>query len=382
MANQVKKKDNKKQQKSTQKRPNKKKVTKSKKEDNKKKIVLIPRKINTKLTKVIIFLFGILLIFSSYAWFSTNLNVKIKTFNMIITKNSDLTISFDGVNFSRDIEISKEVIYDNLGKTYPNHLSQWAENGLIPVSSPGITNSNTSLFDMYETNGVLYQRRAKDKGFLWTELSDQSEPREFNSYLAFDIFIKNETGSPVSDNLYFESSTRIVPAEDSSEEMMGLINSFRIGIVKVGSVDLDATVNEIQNISCNNSCQSIIFEPYSRVHTDLSIERAKKYDVDLVSGMTFPTYAYKKAGGPIYVANSISGSPNIDYEYFELQTTRDEDDYDDALFQIPNGITKARIYVWIEGQDIDSLETDSEGTEVEISIDFVKDTAGYAAFDE
>jgi hypothetical protein len=51
-------------------------------------------------------------------------------------------------------------------------------------------------------------------------------------------------------------------------------------------------------------------------------------------------------------------------------------------FEIPNGITKARVYVWIEGQDVDSLETDSEGAEVEIGIDFTKDTAGWDAFDE
>ena len=48
----------------------------------------------------------------------------------------------------------------------------------------------------------------------------------------------------------------------------------------------------------------------------------------------------------------------------------------------PNGITKARIYIWIEGQDVDSIETDSEGAEVEIGIDFTKDTAGWDAFDE
>ena len=405
VAKEENKKTNKKQSTSTPKRPNNKKVTKVKKENSKsknssktkktskvvtttnknsqkKRFLLFPRKINKNLTKLIIFVFGILLIFSSYAWFSTNLNVKIKTFNMIVAKNSDLTISFDGVNFDRSIELSKEVIYDNLANTYPNHLSQWPENGLIPVSSPGITNSNTAIFDMYETNGVLYQRKAKDKGFLWTKLSDQSKPREFNYYLAFDVFIKNETGSPISDNLYFDNTTQIVASGEVSEEMEGLLNSFRIGIVKIGSVGLDASVSEIQNISCNNACESVIYEPNSRVHTDLSIERASKYGVNLVSGAEFPTYAYKKAGGPIFVENSVSGSANLDYEYFVLQKTIDDYELDEPLFQIPNGITKARIYVWIEGQDIDSLETNSDGTAVEISINFVKDTEGYTALEQ
>ena len=73
-----------------------------------------PRKINKKLTTIIILLLGILLIFSTYAWFSTNLNVKIKTFRMVIEKNSDLSISFDGVNFDHTLEITRDTIINDL----------------------------------------------------------------------------------------------------------------------------------------------------------------------------------------------------------------------------------------------------------------------------
>lgn len=366
---------------STQKHP-KKNATKSKK--NTKKEITITKKINSKLTKVLIVIFGLLLVFSTYAWFSTNLNVKIKTFKMVVTKNSDLSISFDGIDFDHSLEISKETIIDNLARTYPNNLSQWAANGFIPVSSPGITDRSSSLFDMYYTSGVLYPRRDRERkhGFVNTTKSNEEAPREYNYYLAFDVFVKNESGSPVDDNLYLESSTFINGVENISEEMQGLVNSFRIGIVKVGSVDLKASVNQIQGISCNNNCESIIFEPNSKNHTSLSIEKAKKFNVKLVDGIEFPTYAYKKEGGPVYIANSVSGSPNLDPEYFDIQETIDEDDFQSPLFGIPNGITKMRIYVWIEGQDIDSLETDSEGAEVEIGIDFVKDVAGYQAFNE
>ena len=164
--------------------------------------------------------------------------------------------------------------------------------------------------------------------------------------------------------------------------MQGLVNSFRVGIVKIGSVDLKASVNEIQNISCNNNCKSVIYEPNSKFHTPLSIERAKKYNVNLVDGYTFPTYAYIKAGGPIYVENSISGSSRVDREYFTVQETMKDEDLVKPIFTIPNGITKARVYVWIEGQDIDSLETNSKGTDVEITIDFIKDIEGWTSFDE
>ena len=369
---------------STQKHPQKNNKKPANKKKNK-KTTLEPktRKINKKVTIVIVLLLGVLLTFSTYAWFSTNLNVKIKTFRMLVSKNSDLTISFDGVDFTYSLEINKDTIYNDIGKTYPSHTNQYAGNGFIPVSSPGIPNANTSTFDVFESSGILYARRDTERkhGFYKSNRCVDDEPREYNKYLAFDIFIKNETGSPVSDNLYLDTST-IVRAvdEDISEEMLGLVNSFRIGIVRVGSVGLKATVNEIQSISCNNQCEQVIYEPNSKNHTALAIERASIHNAEVVDGFDYPTYANKKAGGPIYVKDSIAG--NVDPEYFELQETIDDIDIVQPIFKIPDGITKFRIYVWIEGQDIDSLETHSTGAEVEIGIDFIKDTEGYEAVDE
>ena len=163
---------------------------------------------------------------------------------------------------------------------------------------------------------------------------------------------------------------------------MGLVNSFRVAIVKIGTVSATAPVEEIQGITCNNQCEAIIYEPNSKNHTNLSIERAKKFDVTLVDGIEFPTYAYVKEGGPVYLKNLVSGSPNMDLSFIELQETITEEDFKTPLFEIPDGITKARIYIWIEGQDIDSLETYSDGTKVDINLSFIKDNKGYEAFDK
>lgn len=338
--------------------------------------------INQKKTIVALVLFGILFITATYAWFSSSLNVKIRTFRMLVEQNSGLTISLDGINFDTSIEVSEDTIYTNLVNTYPNNTSQWSRNGLVPVSSNGITNNNSPVFNIFTSDGVLYRRNDKDNGFVYTIQREETGRKRYSYYLAFDVFFRNDTGSPVSDNLYFDYDTSITIASDTNEEMQGLGNSVRVGIVKINSTTLDAPVSTIQNLSCNNNCYSIIYEPNSRNHTALSIERARKYNVNLVNGERFPTYAFSKAGGPIFVANTVSGSPNLDLEYFTLQNTITEEDFNNPLFEIPNGITKARIYLWIEGQDIDSLETDSEGADLNVSLSFVKDTEGYEAFNE
>ena len=331
---------------------------------------------------VIIFLLGILLIFSTYAWFSTSLNVRVKTFNMIVTKNSGLSISFDAINYDKAIEISENVLINRLVETYPNNLSQWSGTGLVPVSSPGIINHNSYFFDIYSSDGVKYKNKTLENGFVTTYLSKEINRSSFSNFIAFDLFFKNETGSPISDNLYLDYGTEFTMISDSSEEMEGLVNSARIGFVKVGSVPLNTPVETIQNLKCNNDCYSVIYEPNSESHSNLSIERAQKFGINLKKDKPFDTYAYIKAGGPFEIADTISGSVGLNYEYFALQETIKEDAFERPLFTIPSGITKARVYVWLEGQDIDSLETLSSGTNVDISVNFVKDTLGYDSFDE
>ena len=353
---------------------NKKTTSKIENKNIGKKII---RKVYLKVTFCLLIAFGILFIFSSYAWFSTNLNVKIRTFNMIVTKNSGLTISFDGIHFDTFVEISRDTLIRDLKATYPNNKSQWSSFGLKPVSSNGISNPDTYFFDMFSSGGVRYLNKNKDHGYVKTYLLNENKINESNNYIAFDLFFKNSSGSPVSDNLYFDDGTEVTIEEDASEEMQGLLNSVRIGLVKVGSTTLDSEPAVIQNLQCHNTCKSIIYEPNSLNHTPLSIERAEKFNVTLIDGERFPTYGCIKSGGPIFIENTVSGSPNLDPDYFQIQETITEDNFDEPLFTVPSGITKVRVYLWIEGQDIDSLETDSEGAELSISINFMKDTQGY-----
>ena len=371
---------NKKKKNSTQKTPTKKIKTKAKKKMIVENISSF-RRINPTLTKIVIFAFGILFIFSSYAWFSMNMNVKVNMFKVSVEKTGDFAISFDGINFDYTIEVTEELLTKTLSETYPTHISQWNSTGFIPVSAKGLRNSNDQRLALYESGGVLYKKKSDD-GFIVTGLTNEDVVNEYSTFIAFDIFIKNKTGSPKPDNIYFDKDTSIVASEELSEEMIGLVNSFRVGIVKVGSASLNAPAEEIQGITCNNQCSAVIYEPNSTNHTPLSIERAKNVGVELVDGLRYPTYAIVKEGGPVYVKNLVSGSPEMDTSFVELQETMKEEDFNTPLFEIPDGITKARVYIWIEGQDIDSLETHSDGAKVDINLNFVKDNKGYGLFNE
>lgn len=335
---------------------------------------------NSKLLLMITFFTTILLIVASYAWFSVSLNVKVKFLDLVVSSDSGLFISLDGINYSDSVEISLNSVVKDLKATYPNHTNQWAAGGLWPVSSNGIRNQNNDKFDIYVGEVGRYKdKNRRSKRFLGTRLAKEDRANAANAYIAFDLFLKNVSGSPYSDNLYLED-TYIEYEEDTPddviEDMSGIINSMRFGFVKIGSVPTKTDVNIIQNLACNNKCEAVIYEPNSILHSSGSIAAAEEHGISIVDGIYAPTYAIINEGEFLnHVNGHIGTGIELDTQHFALQKTIT--DFENPIYTIPNGVTKLRAYVWLEGQDIDSLETNSRGSAIYIAIGFVKDLAGY-----
>lgn len=358
----------------------------------KKKKFELPKK-DKKKTRIlfcITLLLAILLISSTYAWFKASLNVKVKFINMKVSTDSGLFISLDGVNFSSEIEVSRDSIMQDINDIYPNHTNQWASSGLWTVSSNGIANSNSDKFSLFYGEIGKYRDEARrGQKYLKTKSIDESQRKDWNRFIAFDIFLKNVSGSPKSDNLYlteetyfkFEDGYLEGLEEEDRIEMEGIMNSIRLGIVRIGDTTLDADKNTIQNLKCNNNCKSIIYEPFSRLHTDKSVEDAAEYGITMNNGEYIPTYGVYSEGNFLdHRSCYYNSGVTIDTAHFALQKTMKDADLDTPIFQLPNGITKLRVYIWLEGQDVDSLETHSTGAPIDVGLDFIKDLAGYDGY--
>lgn len=337
---------------------------------------------NFKVFLIITFFMGVLLTIASYAWFSASVDVKIDFFDVTVSSDSGLFISLDGIDFTSSIEISRRSVITDLFDTYSNHTNQWSSGGFWPVSSNGINNTNADKFAVFAGSIRGYRGRVRgDNTHLNTVLIHENNSNADNVFISFDLFLKNVSGSPNPDNLYIDEGTFIDFDEDVDDEtqecMSDIMNSMRIGIVRIGSIPSNSEINDIQNIQCNNNCQTVIYEPNSTSHSQKSIDRALEYyNITLIDGQYTPTFAVIKAGQNLQLENGHpeTGIP-VDTEHFALQQTIT--DFENPIFQIPHGITKVRVYVWIEGQDLDSLETNSKGAPISMALDFVKDLAGY-----
>ena len=336
-----------------------------------------------KLVFLVTFFVGVLFTVATYAWFSASLNVKVKFFDVKVSTETGLFISLDGINFSDSVDISHDTIITDLKRLYPNHTNQWANSGLWSVSSNGIPDSNSDKFAMYNGNMRKYTDKAR-KGirFVNTTLISEDESSDWNQYVAFDIFLKNVSGSPKKDNLYIGRTTYIdfddTADDETREKMQDIFNTMRMGIVKIGETGLKSDINTIQNLKCNGQCTAVIYEPNSTKHNQESIEAAQALGISLADNTYVPTYGVIAEGSYLdHKSGFINSGVSLDTEHFAFQQTIFESDFSKPIFEIPNGITKCRVYVWIEGQDVDALEVHSEGAPVALNLDLEKDLAGY-----
>lgn len=334
------------------------------------------RKFNILVT--ITFFTGVILIVSTYAWLSANLNAKVDFFNIVASNQDGLTISLDGNTFSSSVDISEDAIINDLKNTYANHTNQWAKRGLFPISTNGTQTVNNDKFHILGASKIAYKINSLSrKRYLNARVVSEEQSNNKGIFIAFDLFLKNVvSGSPKSDNLYLDRGTGVALTSDEYTDADGAINSVRFGFLKIGTTPLEANLDAVQNQTCNNGCEMVIYEPHSTAHSQASIDRARKYGVNLIPGIPNPTYALINPGDHLELANGQYGSGiKLDTEYFALQNTITS--FNRPIFQIPEGITKVRVYVWLEGQDMDSIESFSSGSIIKIAINFIKDTAAY-----
>ena len=316
----------------------------------------------------------LVLIYSSYAWFSATLDVKLNNFRAVVDPETGIYISLDGINWGSTVEISKENIITNLKKTYPGHNNQWSD-GMTSVSTIGQENLTDDKFAMFGNKTPFIGRiLGKNKTEIDIVKLNEEQPNDDADFIAFDIFIKNLTTSPYSDNLYLVDGTKVVNASDVTDDTAA--NAIRLGMLFMGSVHKNSSIDTIQQITCDPICKQYIYEPNSTMHNESSIKILKKHKYEIENGKEYPTYGAYKSQDNVQIWSGIKNSlVPLNENVFQFQKTTKT--LNEPIGQIASGITKIRVYIWVEGQDVDIIEQKSTGYEVSVIMNFEKDMAGY-----
>ena len=351
----------------------------------------------------IILLALVIFIISTYAWFSTQRNVSITNLNGTVEVAEGLEISLDAENWSNGLVLGdEEGQLDIIDDAYEgNHNIKPTE--MLPVSTLGLVGSNRT--DLLMLRGTLNNSVQLNNIQAMNEKETNSEMTTYPGYFAFDVFLKNSSRQDDIDDvlqLNYDSSLEIMETEKSTT---GLQNTARVAFAKYAGTsdtmaDAATILKETAGIGVGGSPVYItdvaIWEPNSNDHVDYVVQNNNKVTG---AGASFnettqmDTYALtdNSVGQSIADIYKWDGTERLVQKQNVLQTTKTStEDYSIAEgvqnlvstsdgttdFGIaPNKICRLRIYVWLEGQDVDCINYASHGGGVKVNIGLVKGSA-------
>jgi len=313
---------------------------------------------------VLLILLVIALIFtlsaSSFAWFSSNKHATIESIDINVATVTGLQISVDAINW--DNVVTKDQIV-NAYKTYPRAINQLPDT-LANVSTAGNVGNNGLLEIFY---GVTSEER--EGGFTLTTYAQEEiectgdEECVDKHYIAFDVFLLVTTPAQIG----ITANSKVQPQPDAQDK--GAQNAARVGFVVEGTVPA-GNPGAAQNVKANGG-KAYIWEPNYDKHSAEGIRNARDiYGINTTAaGAARISYkgVNQEFGTPVFIdqtdRSSYFTSVNPDVATTESFLSNQH------LLNIPAGITKVRIYMWLEGQDVD-MENHAAASKLRYDLEF------------
>ena len=334
-----------------------------------------------------------LLVLSTYAWFSSNRVVTIEGISAQVSAASGIQISLDGENWGTRVTVNQSALAALTTGESPNQVVknryQWPTK-LSPVSTDGSISSNDVAF--------YYGTLSPDGTALTGVAAEGPDVGANGKYIAFDIYLKNTTGVDAGNNLLLgQNSSIAIDTANGGQANTGLEYSARVGLLLYdtsGGVALSSDGTSVRAIPIGSNPKVSIWEPNYNVHIGSVVTN----DARITSAAsTFQTLGLTSGAVTQDTLSNINSSalPVTD----DQTTTVDES----AAFAVPSTvrtagtvsadtpmtdvsttpvqlvlakdkIMKARMYIWLEGQDPDCNDTASTGKALTFLINLSKPT--------
>ena len=301
------------------------------------------------LALIMLIISGVSLTTATYAWFTANRAVTVEEIDVKASASGGIQISADAKTWSNEVTLA------NLRDTEltDNYIPTEA---LKPVTTVGV-NGTTGKFDFFL--GEL-----DDAG---TKVSLEPTTDADKNYIAFDLYFYSATAQKIEFNAGTDVVAKNVGGTGNATDA-GLKSSVRVGFLVQGN-DATATTDTAKALNNGTKATQTIWEPNADIHTDYATNMLHAEGVMTTMGGNKKT---NDAGAAkTYV-------PTTDAGYFEnivaathgLKTSNTGAYPAGTIFDFPAGINKVRVYVWLEGQDVDNEDTASLGTGVGVKLNF------------
>lgn len=319
---------------------------------------------SVKSSIIVLLLIAILLIASTYAWFTANKTVSISTLNVKVEAQNGLQISADGSNW-KGVLSNTDLTTGYTGDT--NQIPTMVE----PVSTIGeVADGKMKMY---------YGKVGKDSAgdYALSATAEATETKGTSGrYIAFDVFLKVDADT----NITLSANSNVVPKEGTTDR--GLQNAARVAFLHEGNAAATAGATAFQALNQATSfgtagATTYIWEPNSDVHTANAVTVAKDtYGITTSEEGATPIeyYGVKQtitSDSPIKLVNTNNGKDTTNFTKMTGVKTTQKVMTDQADFlTLKAGVSKIRIYMWVEGQDVD-CENSASGSDISFNVEFV-----------
>lgn len=393
-------------------------------------------KLHSRRVKSLVVIFAlttIVLSVATYAWFIGLRTVSVTNFDVQIKTADSLLLSLDGSSWTSTLNINKEAVlnaYSDNTNWWTAAEDAESTGGLIPMSTNGVIDKSASRLTLFEkasltsTNGGYRLLTSRVNNY---EAGKTEQP----GYIAFDLFIMNLSGREYYDEVNINNEEGIYLTTDSAVTASaagiagsGIENSMRIAFAQIGRLEANKTgltAADYQGITCATNelsgkpglCENrnaTIWEPNDTKHVEnvinwyntTCVERSNdaankgeyvtgqdKGCSPLVNGVAKKTYAINKVidvsvdpfvdvydGADLnkYTGNTTGTDPYLkEMDYFtDTEKAMTGTSRPEFMYLAPNSVTKVRVYIFLEGQDVDNYDFAQIGKAVTIKFGFTK----------
>lgn len=322
---------------------------------------------------------GIVLTASTYAWFTTNRNVQVNSIDVNVAASDGLLISVDAEHWGPTVTVA-----DLIGNN-----SNWAGNAnqlpgadgtnvpLQPVSTDGTILKvkaegseemvNSGRLRMFRGNVVANE--ANGTFTLGSSASTESRRTDGGDFVAFDIFLQ----STKSQKLYLAQGSGVTVRTQNTDT--GIKNAARVAFLVQGSVAQGSTAASAQALI--GATSSWIWEPNFEMHTAAGYDNARNtYHVDAGTFTANADRSSYTTTAALPYRGLIAEIPEDDLQsldstsetYFSKEPVSTHTSPSTGIpkgniefITLNEGITKVRVYMWFEGQDVDCEDKASNG---------------------
>lgn len=267
----------------------------------------------------------------SYAWFTLGNTASVDGMDMKVTSAGGLQISASGDEGT----FKSNLLFSDLKKVNTNQLLYTVVDGkeqkveVVPVSTAGsVVDGKLAFYTGTIEDGQL-----------------SSSSKTTTNYMYFDVYVKVVAGK----TLYLDAGS-IVNAIDKETHLAS-----RVAFVNLGYA---ATAAEAKALNTESADAIKIWEPNALIRSQAVKNAGNQTDGNQ---QEYQGIASVDGTKPV-----LSGTNVVTFAPAQV-TDKDSDNYMQTteaveLFELGEGYNKIRVYIWVEGQDVDCVNEISGGT--------------------